>query len=287
MATNEPHIDNDATVPNSEEQETAPNIQNPQNLSTSGSVSPTHLDEVINLKKDTPEEQCPPSSPPLRRSKRNIPEDSTSPIKKNPRATRISNSQLILPKAITAPPPIPRLKRKRSDLEPIPLSPPSPKRKRSDLEPIPLSPPSPKRKHSDSEPIPLSPPSRKRKLATEMDAFTTPPTSPTKHSMCLRNSPKSSQPQTPTPKDLKSVTEHVFKTPRRPLLISRICRKRTKLEFNPPSPDKFTPLSEFFDYDDITARSAPVPRIPPIPPSHRKSTKYISLDHLICEEEFV
>ena len=263
--------DNDATVPNSEEQETAPNIHNPQNLPTSGSVSPTHcLDEVTDLKKDTPEEQCPPSSPPLRRSKRNIPEDSTSPIKKSPRATRISNSQLILPKAITAPPPIPLLKRKRSDSEPIPLSPPSRKRK-----------------HSDSEPIPLSPPSRKRKLATEMDGFTTPPTSPTKHSMCLRNSPKSSQPQTPTPKDLKSVTEHVFKTPRRPLLISRICRKRTKLEFNPPSPDKFTPLSEFFDYDDITARSAPVPRIPPIPPSHRKSTKYISLDHLICEEEFV
>ena len=255
MATKEPqYIDNDSTVPNSEVQKTAPNIQNPQNLSTSGSVSPTHcLDEVTDLKKDTPEEQCPPSSPPLRRSERIIPEDSTSPIKKNPRATRISNSQLIQPKAITAPPPIPRLKRKRSD----------------------------------SEPIPLSPPSRKRKLATEMDGFTTPPTSPTKHSMCLRNSPKSSQPQTPTPKDLKSVTEHVFKTPRRPLLISRICRKRTKLEFNPPNPDNFTSLTEFFDYDDILERSTPVPRIPPIPPSHRKSTEYISLDHLICEEEHV
>ena len=248
------------------------------------------------LKKDTPEEQCPPSSPPLRRSKRNIPEDSTSPIKKNPHATRISNSQLIQPKAITAPPPIPLLKRKHSDSEPIPLlkrkhsdSEPIPllKRKHSDSEPIPLSPPSHKRKHSDSEPIPLSPPSRKRKLATEMDGFTTPPTSPTKHSMCLRNSPKSSQPQTPTPKDLKSVTEHVFKTPRRPLLINRIYRKRTKLEFNPPSPDKFTPLSEFFDYDDMIARSTPVPRIPPIPPRHRKSTERISLDHLICEEEFV
>ena len=262
--------DNDSTVPNSEEQVTAPNIQNPQNLSTSGSVSPTHLDEVIDLKKDTPEEQCPPSSPPLRRSERIIPDDSTSPIKKNPHTTRISNSQLIRPKAITAPPPIPRLKRKHSDSEPIPLSPPSRKRK-----------------HSDSEPIPLSPPSRKRKLATEMDGFTTPPTSPTKHSMCLRNSPKSSQPQTPTPKDLKSVTEHVFKTPRRPLLISRICRKRTKLEFKPPDPDNFTSLTEFFDYDDILTRSTPAPRIPPIPPRRRKSGEDICLNHLICEEEFI
>ena len=253
MATKKPleSIDNNSTLPNSEEQETAPNNPNPQNLSTSESVSPTRcLDKVINLKKDTPEEQCPPSSPPLRRSERNIPEDSTSPIKNNEHATLISNSpQLIHQKAITATPPIPRLKRK----------------------------------HSDSEPIPLSPPSRKRKLTTEMDYFTTPPKLPTKHSMCLRNSPKSSQPQTPTPKDLKCVTPDVFKTPRKPLLITRISHKRPKLEFNPPDPTNFTSLSELFDYDDIITRRS-TPRIPPI---HSKSSKDISLNHLICEEEFV
>ena len=57
--------------------------------------------------------------------------------------------------------------------------------------------------------------------------------------------------------------------------------------FNPPDPDNFTSLTEFFEYDDILARSTPVPRIPPIPPRHRKSGEDISLDHLICEEEFV
>ena len=184
---------------------------------------------MANLKKDTPEEQCPPSLPPLRRSKRNIPEDSTSPIKKNPHATRISNSQLIQPKAITAPPPIPRLKRK----------------------------------HSDSEPIPLSPPSRKRKLATEVDGFTTPPTSPTKHSMCLRNSPKSSQPQT-----LMYITPDIFKTPRKVLLLDKRCLKGVKLEFNTPDPDNHTSLTGLFNYDGIvTMTSTPVPGSPPPIPS--------------------
>ena len=157
----------------------------------------------------------------------------------------------------------PSRKRKHSDSEPIPLSPPSRKRKHSDSEPIPLSPPSRKRKHSDSEPIPLSPPSRKRKLATEMDSFTTLPTSPTKHSMCLRNSPKSSQPQT-----LLYITPDVFKTPKKVLLLARRSLKRVKLELNPPDPDNHTSLTDLFNYDGImTMTSTPVPGSPPPIPS--------------------
>ena len=71
---------------------------------------------------DSPEYLCPPVSPPLRRSERNVPSD--SPTK--PSATPKESPQSPQP-PLPAIPPVARMKRKHP--EPVPLSPPSRKRR--------------------------------------------------------------------------------------------------------------------------------------------------------------
>ena len=50
-------------------------------------------------------------------------------------------------------------------------------------------------------------------------------------------------------------TPEPFKTPRKPLLIPKISRKRVMLEFKEPDPATFTSLTELFDYGDIITRN--------------------------------
>ena len=232
------------STPNPEEQTSPSKVSN----------SPVYISPSISTKPgpergNSTEHLCPPVSPPLRRSERNIPSDSPTKPSGTPKASPQS-SQPPLP----AIPPVPRMKRK----------------------------------HSDTEPVSLSPPSRKRRRGLDSDEIATPPTSPTKHGMCLRNSPKSPLVKELTPKSLKNETPEPFKTPRKPLLIPKISRKRVRLEFREPDPATFTSLAELFDYDEIITRKPRIPKLPRLPRITPTSTEDITpLHHLICREKYL
>ena len=175
----------------------------------------------------------------------------------------------------------------------------------------------------------LSPPSRKRRLALDRGEITTRPTSPSKHGMCLRSSRKSpliqehalkspliqehalkspliqehalkspliqehalKSPliQELTPPSLKNETQKPFKTPRKPLLIPRISRKRVRLEFKEPDPATITSLSDLFDYDDFVTRKPRIPKFPRLPSTSPTSSDELpqELHYLICEDNFL